>query len=115
MNKPSTLLIAASLLAAPAFAATGIVFNQPVTYTQPVVYAAGVTYLHDVSFSATANSPTPVELEGIVVTPRHTYNASEWHRLQLAKRQAPRGLRLVRRSGHRELGWQGWLKSLITY
>jgi hypothetical protein len=78
---------AAALIAALAFNtaahAGGIVFKTPVTYTEPVTYAAGVTYLSAVTYSETADvtgaaKAAPVVLEGIVVTPKHTYTTTEW-------------------------------------
>jgi hypothetical protein len=85
--KLSAPIAALVLAAAPAaFAAEPMVISSPMVYTQPVIYAAGVTYHSQVQYQAALTAAEPVVLEGIVVTPKRTYSASEYASLMASRK-----------------------------
>lgn len=115
MKKLAALI--ATAIAFSANASDGVTFNRAVTYTQPVTYTAGVTYLGEVTYAdqgaKKAASAEPVLLEGLVVTPTHTYSRSEWDAKMQARferdRDAPRMVRVHRQAKRRD--WTSVLKS----
>lgn len=116
--KKLAALLATAAIAITASASEGVTFNRAVTYTQPVTYTSGVTYLSEVTYAETAANnpakPKPVLLEGLVVTPTHTYTRSEWNTKMQARYErdsnAPRTVR-VHRQGRRH-DWTSVLKSV---
>lgn len=104
----TAILFAAALAAASTLASAneGITFSKPVTYTQPVTYAAGVTYLAPVTYAASTTTLEPVVLEGIVVTPKRTYSASEYRVHLLSKRSKSPHTTVVRHQRQRS-EWNG--------
>lgn len=114
--KTTAALLAASF-ALTAAAGQGVTFDTPVTYTQPVTYAAGVTYLAPVTYGAevkTVAAAEPVVLEGIVVTPKRTYTASEWDAHLLAREEGPAPRLLPVHRMHKRGGdWTGVMKSFL--
>jgi len=106
--------IAALILAAApaAFAAEPVVISTPMVYTQPVIYAAGVTYHSQVQYQAALTAIEPVVLEGIVVTPKRTYSASEYASL-MASRKLDGSRQVARQQRSGESPWRSAVRAWL--
>ena len=118
MKTAAVILATCAAFAATAAAASGgVTFNTPVTYTQPVTYSAGVTYLSQVTYAGSVNtvsSAAPVQLEGLVVTPTHTYTRSEWDTRMLARREGRSSHQIQARHTQRRGGdWATVMKAFL--